>query len=66
MRDIFYIKDVCYAVFLDVYVVNINLPNIFTERKFHAFMDADFDAFVKSISGKALDIKNSAKTADFL
>jgi len=33
VRDIFYIKCVRYAVFLAIYIININSPNVFAVRK---------------------------------
>lgn len=65
MRDIFHIKYVRYAIFLAIYIININSLNVFNARKLDAFMDADFDDFIKSIPGKALDIKDGAKMSDF-
>ena len=54
------------AVFLAIYIININSPSVFAARKFDTLVDADFDAFTKGATRKSLDIKNRAKMPDFL
>lgn len=52
--EIFYIKYVRYAVFLAVYIININSPNVFAARenaRFFINFAAGFYVFVAEICG---------------